>query len=266
MESSELVNQPPALTVQGLSRRFDGTLAVDDLSFEVARGEILGLVGPNGAGKTTTLRSVAGILPLQDGKVAIGGFDLVADEVEAKKGLAWVPDNPEPFDSLTVMEHLEFTAKLYRVKDWRPRAEMLVDRFELTEKTTAMGSELSRGMRQKLAFCQAWLPRPRVVLMDEPLSGLDPRGIRSAKHAIRELAAEGTAVVLSSHLLELIEELSARLLIIDRGKRVFMGTLGEARVHLSAAEGSSLEDIFLAATGEWRDPTPEASTEAGAAE
>lgn len=266
METDELVHQTPALSVQGLSRRFDGTLAVDDLSFEVFAGEILGLVGPNGAGKTTTLRSVAGILPLQEGRVEIGGHDLEADEVEAKKGLAWVPDNPEPFESLTVMEHLEFTAKLYRVKDWRPRAEMLVERFELTEKAKAMGSELSRGMRQKLAFCQAWLPRPRVVLMDEPLSGLDPRGIRSAKHAIRELAAEGTAVVLSSHLLELIEELSARLLIIDRGKRVFMGTLSEARVHLSVAEGSSLEDIFLAATGDWREPVAEVRRDPGAAE
>lgn len=254
MEPIEKEPAEPALCVDGLRRRYDGTLAVDGLSFDVQPGEILGLVGPNGAGKTTTLRSVAGILPLQEGRVTIAGKDLVTDEVAAKQSLAWVPDNPEPFESLTVLEHLEFTARLYRVADWRDRADELIERFELTEKRKALGSELSRGMRQKLAFCQAWLPRPHLVLMDEPLSGLDPRGIRSAKQAIRELSAEGTAVVLSSHLLELIEELSARLLIIDHGKRVFMGTLAEARVHCQAEEGSSLEDIFLAATGERREP------------
>jgi len=264
MEHPGIEQATPALQVRGLTRRFDGTLAVDNLSFDVQPGEILGLVGPNGAGKTTTLRSVAGILPLQEGVVCIAGYDLVQDEVAAKQSIAWVPDNPEPFESLTVMEHLEFTAKLYRVDDWRGRAESLVDRFELTEKSKAMGSELSRGMRQKLAFCQAWLPRPRVVLMDEPLSGLDPRGIRSAKQAIRELSAEGTAIVLSSHLLELIEELSARLLIIDHGKRVFMGTLAEARVQCSVEESGSLEDIFLAATGDRRNPPLSEGVDAGA--
>jgi ABC-2 type transport system ATP-binding protein len=112
-----------------------------------------------------------------------------------------------------------------------------------------LGGELSRGMRQKLAFCCAWLPRPRVILMDEPLSGLDPRGIRSAKRAIREIAAEGTAVILSSHLLELIEELAQRILILDRGKRLFMGSLTEARATIAGNEGTTLEEVFMAVTG-----------------
>jgi ABC-2 type transport system ATP-binding protein len=149
---------------------------------------------------------------------------------------------------LTVLEHLRFTAALYGVEDWKARADELLLRFELAEKKEALGGELSRGMRQKLALCCAWIHAPRVVLMDEPLSGLDPRGIRAAKVAIRDLAAQGTAVILSSHLLVLIEELAHRILILDRGRKIFAGTLEEARQTLYAREGTSLEEIFMAAT------------------
>ena len=238
----------PALLVQDLTKDYEGRPAVRGLGFSVAAGEILGLVGPNGAGKTTTLRSIAGVLPLQHGSVRIAGVDLVTDETRAKRGLAWIPDDPQPFDSLTVHEHLRFVAALYQVEGWEGRAEGLLARFDLAEKRDALGGELSRGMRQKLALCAAWLHRPRVLLMDEPLSGLDPRGIRSAKEAIREIAREGTAVILSSHLLELIEELAHRILILDRGLKVFAGTLAEARAASRAGEGSSLEEIFLAVT------------------
>ncbi len=243
----------PALRITELTKSYDDFLAVDRLSFEVRPGEILGLVGPNGAGKTTTLRSIVGVLPLQGGAVEVAGHDLAEDEVEAKRALAWVPEDPQPFDTLTVEEHLEFTAELFGRREWRDEAERLLERFELLEKRRALGSELSRGMRQKLAFCCAWISRPRVVLMDEPLSGLDPRGIRSAKEAIRAIAAEGAAVILSSHLLELIEALAHRLLILDHGRRVFLGTLAEARATLSPDSSSSLEEIFMAATGERRE-------------
>lgn len=238
-----------ALEVVDLAKRYEETQALDGLTFRVGAGEILGLVGPNGAGKTTALRTIAGVLPVQDGSVRIVGHDLVRDEVRAKQRMAWVPDDPQPFDTLTIDEHMEFTARLYGVRDWRERADALLSRFELVEKRKALGGELSRGMRQKLAFSCAWLPRPRVVLLDEPLSGLDPRGIRSARLAIRELAAEGSAVILSSHLLELIEALADRILILDRGRRVFVGTLDEARSCLAPESGSSLEEIFFAATG-----------------
>jgi ABC-2 type transport system ATP-binding protein len=244
----------PVLQVRGFSKDYGGAPAVRELDFEVGAGEILGLVGPNGAGKTTTLRSIAGILPLKQGEILVCGQSIARDEQAAKKNLCWVPDDPQPFEVLTVDEHLEFTAALYRLKDWRARAEELLARFELVEKRRALGGELSRGMRQKLACCCAWLPRPRLLLLDEPLSGLDPRGIRSAKLAIRELAAGGTGVILSSHLLELIEELAGRLLIIDRGRKVFYGTLLEARSTLAPREGSTLEEIFMAATGD-RAPT-----------
>jgi len=236
------------LSVSGFSKSYEGRQAVDGLSFEVSAGEILGLVGPNGAGKTTTLRSIAGILPVQQGRITVCGYDLAREEYRAKACLCWVPDDPQPFDALTVVEHLEFTASLYGVADWRARAEELLERFELNDRRDSLGGELSRGMRQKLAFCCCWLPRPHLVLLDEPLSGLDPRGIRSAKRAIREVAAAGTGVILSSHLLELIEELAARILILDQGKRVFMGTLSEARATLAPEAGGSLEEIFMAAT------------------
>jgi len=246
----------PALSVERFSKTYEGTQAVTDLSFTVDAGEILGLVGPNGAGKTTTLRSICGVLPLQQGSVTIAGVPLREDEPRAKALLGWIPDDPEPFDTLTVHEHLRFTAALYGVHDWEKRAEELLLRFELAERRDALGGELSRGMRQKLAFCCAWIHSPKVVLMDEPLSGLDPRGIRAAKVAIRDLAAQGAAVILSSHLLVLIEELAHRILILDRGRKIFAGTLREARSTLSAPEGSSLEEIFMAATEGARTEPP----------
>ncbi len=245
-----------ALLVQGLAKTYDGTRALEDLSFDVQAGEIVGLLGPNGAGKTTALRTIAGVLPIQQGRVQICGIDLERDEVAAKRRLGWVPDDPQPFDALTVQEHLEFIAALHQLPDWRRRAEELLARFELVEKRDALGGELSRGMRQKLAFACAWLPRPALVLLDEPLAGLDPRGIRSAREAIRELSSSGTAVLLSSHQLELIQALADRLLILQRGRRVFLGTLAEARERLSGLQSSSLEEIFLAATGEGRGDPP----------
>lgn len=252
----------PALLVAGLSKKYDEVFAVKGLSFEVRPGEILGLVGPNGAGKTTTLRSIAGVLPLQEGRVEIAGFDLATHEAKAKAALSWVPDDPQPFDALTVHEHLEFTAALYSMKDWEERAESLIKEFALAEKRDALGGELSRGMRQKLAYCCAWLPRPAVSLLDEPLSGLDPRGIRSAREAILEMARGGSAVILSSHQLELIELLANRILIISQGRKVFDGTLVEAREAL-ADEGSTLEDVFMAITSGEFDSGSEAEDEPG---
>jgi ABC-2 type transport system ATP-binding protein len=237
--------QLPSLAVRELGRRYGEQVAVHSLSFDVAAGEILGLVGPNGAGKTTTLRSIAGVLPLQEGRVVIAGRDLKAQEAQAKANLAWVPDDPVPFDALTVREHLEFTASLYGIADWGAKGDALLARFDLEAKAGALGSELSRGMRQKLAFSCAWLSEPRVLLLDEPLSGLDPRGIRAARQAIRELADTGVAVILSSHLLELIEALADRLLILHEGRAIFTGTLAEARSSLAPVPGSSLEEIFL---------------------
>ena len=150
------------LRVSELTRSYGAQRAVDRLSFSVQAGEVLGLLGPNGAGKTTTLRSIAGVLPLQEGAIEVAGHDLAREEVEAKRRLAWVPDDPRPFEALTVAEHLEFTASLYGVGDHRDRGRELLERFELAERASALGSELSRGMRQKLAIAQAWLADPEI--------------------------------------------------------------------------------------------------------
>ncbi len=266
MDPTAASTPTPALVVEGLVKDYEGTHALSGLSFEVRPGEILGLVGPNGAGKTTALRTIAGVLPIQEGRVEIAGYDLLRREIEAKQRLGWVPDDPQPFDTLSVDEHLAFTASLFRLTDWRARADELLERFDLTGKRDALGGELSRGMRQKLAFACAWLPRPEVVLLDESLSGLDPRGIRSARAAIRELANEGAAIILSSHLLELIQALADRLLILDHGRRVFAGTLAEARATLAPDAGSSLEEIFFAATGDGRPDGPPTSGGAAGAQ
>ncbi len=241
---------PTILSVAGLGRSYGETRALKALNFDVRAGEVLGLVGPNGAGKTTALRSIAGILPIHQGRIEIAGFDVQSDEVRAKQVLGWVPDDPQPFDTLTVLEHLEFTAALFGQKAWRQRADQLLDTFELGPKRDALGGELSRGMRQKLAIACAWLPRPKLVLLDEPLSGLDPRGIRSARGAIAALAREGAAVILSSHQLELVEAMANRLLILNHGIEVYLGTLEGARQRLGVGDTSSLEEIFFAATSE----------------
>lgn len=245
----------PVLRVRGLARYYGDTLAVAGLDFDLLPGQILGLVGPNGAGKTTTLRTLCGVLPIQAGEVHIAGWDLQREELYAKRELAWVPDDPRPFESLSVLEHLEWTAALYQVPNWRPRADELLVAFDLKAKQHALGGELSRGMRQKLSLAMAWLPRPKLVLLDEPLSGLDPLGIRAAKRSLLSLAAEGTAIVLSSHQLGLVEELASRLLVLSQGRAVFQGTLAEARGRVVAGAGSirTLEDLFLEWTADHDD-------------
>ena len=223
------------------------TVAVDGISFEVLPGQIFGLLGPNGAGKTTTMRAIAGIIPPTRGQLIVAGHDVVQQPVEAKRALAYVPDDPKLFDALTVWEHLLFMADAYRVTDWQPHATLLLEQFELTEKRNTPAQELSRGMRQKVAIACAYLHHPKAILFDEPLTGLDPRGIRTMKQSVRDHAAAGAAVIVSSHLLTLIEDLCTHLLIMHRGKQLFSGTVADARTSFATGE-QSLEDVFFTAT------------------
>jgi ABC-2 type transport system ATP-binding protein len=237
------------ISVTGFSKNYGETLAVQDLSFDVAAGSILGMLGPNGAGKTTTLRAMAGILQPTAGRLLIGGHDIVKDPVAAKQQLALVPDDPRLFDSLTVWEHLDFIAAAYRVPDFSAAAESLLEQFELAGNRHTAARELSRGMRQKTAICCAYLHRPSAILLDEPMTGLDPRGIRTLKNSIRQQAAAGAAVVISSHLLSLVEDLCTDLLILHHGRRLFCGTMEGARARYPDLEGeSSLEAVFFRAT------------------
>jgi ABC-2 type transport system ATP-binding protein len=236
------------IEVTSLTKSYTDLVAVEDLSFRVGPGEVLGLVGPNGAGKTTTLRCVAGILPPTRGAVAIAGNDMSRAPVAAKRNLAFIPDEPQLFDYLTVGEHLQFVARIYQVPDAEEQARPLLDELELVEHQRKLPGELSRGMRQKLAIACGLLHRPRAILFDEPLTGLDPVGIRRMKDTILTRAREGAAVVLSSHLLHLVEELCTGVLIIARGRRLAYGTIAEIIAQRPDLAGRDLEEVFLALT------------------
>jgi ABC-2 type transport system ATP-binding protein len=238
------------IVVNGLTKLYGNFTAVDSVSFEVMPGEILGLVGPNGAGKTTTLRCLSGIITLSKGTISIAGHDLSNDPIEAKRALAFIPDEPHLFEYLSVEEHLRFIARLYGVSDIDARGPAILAELELTEKRTSLPGELSRGMRQKLAIACGLLHQPSALILDEPLTGLDPAGMRRMRETIVTRAAAGTAVILSSHLLNLVEELCTRLLVVRQGKCVAYGSIEhiiEAHPNLA---GRSLEDVFLALTSD----------------
>jgi ABC-2 type transport system ATP-binding protein len=238
-----------SIVVEDFHKVYDQTVAVEAVTFRVDPGQILGLVGPNGAGKTTTLRVLAGILQPTRGRLLIDGHDIVRDSVAAKAALAYVPDDPSLFESLTVWEHLRFVASAYRVRDWQRTAEVLLEQFELVEKRNALASELSRGMRQKVAICCGYLHAPKAILLDEPLTGLDPRGIRTMQDSIRRRADEGAAVMVSSHLLSLVEDLCARILVLHQGRILVHGSLEELRRQIDEnGRHETLEDLFFRLT------------------
>jgi ABC-2 type transport system ATP-binding protein len=236
------------LSVRELTKLYGNFTAVRSLTFDVGPGEVLGLVGPNGAGKTTTLRSISGIIAPSSGTVTVAGHDLRADPVAAKRQLAFIPDEPHLFDYLTVEEHLRFIARLYGVADAAARIDPLLEELELVDKRRALPPELSRGMKQKLAIACGLFHQPSILILDEPLTGLDPAGMRRMRTTIAERARAGVAVILSSHLLQLVEELCTKLLVIRRGECVAYGSVREIIGAHPDLAGKSLEDVFLALT------------------
>ena len=238
------------IEVDGLTKLYGDFPAVRELSFQVAAGEVLGLVGPNGAGKTTTIRAIAGIITPSRGSIRVAGHDIRDDPVAAKSVLAFIPDEPHLFDYLTVEEHLLFVGRLYRVADSRARLEPLLEELELLPRRRALPPELSRGMKQKLAIACGLLHSPSALLLDEPLTGLDPVGIRRMKATIVRRAAEGAAVILSSHLLHLVEEICSRVLVMRRGEAVAIGSIAEIKQQRPELANLSLEDLFIALVGE----------------
>jgi len=236
------------IEVSGLTKVYGTLTAVDDLSFTVAPGEVLGLVGPNGAGKTTTLRSIVGIVRPTRGRIRIADHDVELDPVAAKRLLAFMPDEPHLFDHLTVEEHLRFTARLYQAADADARIPTLLRELELADRAAALPGELSRGMKQKLTIACGLLHDPSALLFDEPLTGLDPAGIRRMKETIVARARGGAAVILSSHLLHLVEEICTRVLIIQRGRRVALGSIADILAGRPDLAGRTLEEVFLALT------------------
>ncbi|MFV2069097.1 MAG: ABC transporter ATP-binding protein [Pirellulales bacterium] len=237
------------IDVDDFHKVFSDQVAVAHLTFQVEPGQTLGLIGPNGAGKTTTLRALAGILPASRGRLAVAGYDVQHDPLAAKARLAFVPDEPPLFHDLTVAEHLSFYASVYGVEDAIIKARQLLEQFDLDRKYNTAASDLSRGMRQKLAICCAFLHDPQVILLDEPLTGLDPRGIRTYKEALRERAARGAAIIVSSHLLAMVEDVCTHVLILERGTQRFYGSLEQLRDTFACQDGAaSMETIFFAAT------------------
>src|SRR5712675_832161 len=222
-------NAETVIQLQQFSKSYADFAAVRDLSFSVGAGQIVGLVGANGAGKTTTLRAITGILRPTSGAIHVGGHSIEKEPIAAKHQFAYIPDTIHPYDLLTVTEHLHFIALAYRTKDAEKKYDALLEELELADKKNEIASNLSRGMLQKLSLACAFLREPQVVILDEPLTGLDPRGIRNIKNSIRRRAAAGTSFLLSSHLLVLVEALCDRVLIVNRGQKMAFGSLDEIR-------------------------------------
>ncbi len=238
------------LEVIGLVKEYKNLRAVDDLSFTIRPGEIVGLLGPNGAGKTTALRCVAGILRPTSGQIRINGYDLVQDQAKAKQGLAFVPELPSLYELLTVDEHLRFVAMCFNSLDlYEEFGDSLLGRYHLLEKKKELVATLSKGMRQKLAIACAFIHEANVLLFDEPIIGVDPAGVAEVKGELTRARDAGCCILVSTHLLDTAEKFCDRVLIVARGRKLVEGTLEELR-QIPGMEGMSLEEIFLKLTTE----------------
>ncbi len=227
------------MIANNVSKRYGKFLANDDISLMVQPGELSVLLGPNGAGKSTLIKSICGLLRFQ-GSITVGGYE--NHSTEAKRLLGYVPEMPMLFPMLTVYEHLEFIAKAYRLQDWESYADELLKRFELDDKRLKLGKELSKGMQQKVSVCCALLPKPKAVIFDEPLIGLDPHGIREIKAMINELKNLGCALLVSTHMIESMEENWDTTYILKNGKIAAVCRRSDLPV------GKSLEDIYFSIT------------------
>ena len=229
------------LQIQHLTKRFGDKVAVDDLSLHIVPGEIYGFIGHNGAGKTTTLRSVAGIQQFDEGEILIGGVSIKTDPLACKRMMAYIPDNPDLYDYMTGIQFLNFIGDVFAVPaDVRQsRIRDYAGRFELTDDLAQPISAYSHGMKQKLAIISAWLHQPRLILMDEPFVGLDPKASHLLKEMMHEVCSDGGAIFFSTHVLEVAEKLCDKVAIIRRGALVRSGTMEEVK------GDESLESVFL---------------------
>jgi ABC-2 type transport system ATP-binding protein len=242
--------EPPTLAFDHVSKAFERRAVVNDLNLALGPGELYALLGPNGAGKTTTLRMAAGLLAPDAGRMRIAGLDAAAEPLAIRRLTAWVPDEPPLYDRLSGWEHLEFIAGLWELdpKPAQARAEALLQRLDLWEHRHARCQGYSRGMKQKTALACALLHEPRLLLLDEPLTGLDAVAARQVKDLLKELVQNGVTVVLSTHILEIAERLADRIGILHGGRLRAEGDLDELRALASGRQ--SLEDVFLELTGE----------------
>lgn len=234
------------LKITHLTKMYGEKKAVDDLSLEIASGEIYGFIGHNGAGKTTTLKSVVGIQQFDAGEITICGLSQKENPLACKKQLAYIPDNPDLYDFMTGIKYLNFIADIFGVSaaDRQERIRKYADLFELTDDLAQPIAAYSHGMKQKLAIISAWLHAPKLILMDEPFVGLDPKASHLLKGMMREVCDQGGAIFFSTHVLEVAEKLCDKVAIIKNGKLIRSGTMEEVK------GDDSLEDVFLELEGE----------------
>ena len=238
------------LSISHLTKKYGDKVAVDDLTLDIADGEIYGFIGHNGAGKTTTIKAVAGILGFESGEITIAGLSIKENPLECKKKMAYIPDNPDLFDYMSGIKYLNFVADIYGVsaEDRQERIRKYADAFELTDSLAQPVNEYSHGMKQKLAIISAWIHQPRLIIMDEPFVGLDPKAAHILKQMMRELCDNGGSIFFSTHVLEVAEKLCDNVAIIKNGKLIKSGTMEEVK------GDSSLENVFLELEEEKGDP------------
>ena len=238
------------LSISHLTKKYGDTVAVDDLTLDIANGEIYGFIGHNGAGKTTTIKAVAGILGFDSGEIRIGGLSIKENPLECKRRMAYIPDNPDLFDYMSGIKYLNFVADVYGVsaEDRQERIRKYADALELTDSLAQPVNEYSHGMKQKLAIISAWLHKPELIIMDEPFVGLDPKASHILKQMMRELCDNGGAIFFSTHVLEVAEKLCDKVAIIKSGKLIKSGTMEEVK------GDSSLENVFLELEENKEDP------------
>lgn len=234
------------LVVNNLVKRYGKQNAVDNISFELQGGEVVGLLGPNGAGKSTTIKCIVGLLRKTSGEITIGGFDHLS--VEAKRFFSYIPETPYVYDLLTVQEHLQFIAQAYGVKEWKTKANELLEMFELDDKRDKLGRDLSKGMRQKVSICCALLPDPQLLFFDEPMIGLDPKAIKNTKKIFKELKEEGKTILVSTHMIDSVESIADRIMILKDGRILGNDTIANLKQQFVQDEGTTLEDLFLELT------------------
>ena len=234
------------LNIRHLTKTYGEKKAVDDLSLHIASGEIYGFIGHNGAGKTTTLKSVAGILQFDSGEITIGGVSVKADPLACKRQIAYIPDNPDLYEFMTGVQYLNFIADIFGVgkSERAERIEKYAGLFELTGDLAQPVASYSHGMKQKLAIISAWLHSPKLIIMDEPFVGLDPKASHLLKGMMREVCDQGGAIFFSTHVLEVAEKLCDKVAIIKGGRLIRSGTMDEVR------GDDSLEEVFLELEGE----------------
>ena len=233
------------LDISHLTKSYGDKKAVDDLSLFIDSGEIYGFIGHNGAGKTTTLKAVVGILSFEEGQILVDGVDVKSNPVECKKRIAYIPDNPDLYDFMTGIKYLNFVADVFKISAEERKAKIAkyADLFEMTDKLGMTISSYSHGMKQKLAVISAWIHAPKLIVMDEPFVGLDPKAAHVLKQMMRELCDDGGAIFFSTHVLEVAEKLCDKVAIIKDGKLIRCGKTEEVK------GDSSLENVFLELEG-----------------